>query len=89
MKDMKDDLKTAAGGVADLVGNRWTYQQIAAVFGVTERSVYALVDQHKIPFIKVMNRRYVSPDDIRNAVTRDQANAPPRGPGRPAGRKAA
>jgi hypothetical protein len=83
------DSKTTAGGLADLVGNRLTYAQIAAAFEVTERAVYMLVDQYKIPFIKVMNRRYVSPDDIRNAVTRVQANTPPRGPGRPAGRKAA
>jgi hypothetical protein len=46
-----------------------------------------LVDRYKIPYIKMLNRRYVDPADIHTALLRDQANVPPRRAGRP--RKAA
>jgi len=70
-------------GLAELIGNRWNYQQIAAAFGCTERAVYMLIDRYKIPYIRVLARRYVEPKAIREALLHDQANTPARGRGRP------
>jgi hypothetical protein len=67
----------------ELIGNRWNYQQIAAALGCTERAIYMLVDRYSIPYIRVLNRRYVEPKAIREALLRDQINTPPRGRGRP------
>jgi hypothetical protein len=72
---------------ASVIGNRQTYEQIAAALGSSERAIYMLVDRYKIPYIKMLNRRYVDPADIHTALLRDQANVPPRRAGRP--RKAA
>jgi hypothetical protein len=69
--------------LAELIGNRWSYQQVAAALNCTERAVYSLIIRYRIPYIKVLNKRYVEPSAIREAVLRDQANTPPRGRGRP------
>ncbi len=69
--------------LAELIGNRWNYQQIAAALGCTERAIYMLIDKYSIPYVRVLNRRYVEPSAIRTALLRDQANAPARGRGRP------
>jgi excisionase family DNA binding protein len=76
-----------AADLVDLIGPRLTFKQIAAALGCTERAIYNLVDEHKIPFIRVLSVRYVDPADFRSALTRAQNNAPARGRGRP--RKAA
>ncbi len=68
---------------ADLVGNLWTFGEIAAALGCTERSVYNLVDRMRVPFVRVLDKRMVSPADFRAALAKHQANAAPRGPGRP------
>jgi hypothetical protein len=68
---------------ASLIGNRQPFQQIAEAIGCSERAIYMLVDRYRIPYIKVLNRRYVDPADIHKAALRDQANSPPRGRGRP------
>jgi excisionase family DNA binding protein len=69
--------------LAELIGNRWTYQQIAAALGCTERAIYMLVDKHRIPYVRVLSRRYVDPKAVRAALLRDQANTPACGRGRP------
>jgi hypothetical protein len=69
--------------LTEIVGNRRTIQQIAAALRCTERSVYNLIDRHKIPFIKILDQRYVEPKDIRTAVLKEQQNVPARGRGRP------
>ena len=68
---------------AEIVGSRWTFQQVAAALGCTERSVYALVAELQIPFVRVLNKRFVDPSDIRAAIERRRVNAPARTPGRP------
>ena len=73
----------ASAALAELIGARWSYSQIAAALGCTERAVYILVDRYRIPYIIVLNRRYVEPSAIREALLRDQVNAAPRGRGRP------
>lgn len=70
-------------GLAELIGPRWNYQQIAAALGCTERAVYQLIDKYHIPFVKILNRRYVEPAAIREAILRAQTSAAPRGRGRP------
>lgn len=73
---------------ADLLGrDMWTYGEIAAALGCTERSVYNLVDQLRIPYVRVLSKRLVNPADFRAALAKQRANAAPRGRGRP--RKAA
>jgi hypothetical protein len=72
---------------ATVIGNRQPYKQIAEALGCTERAVRMLVDRYRIPYIRVINIRHVDPADIHTALLRDQANVPPRRPGRP--RKAA
>ena len=69
--------------LAELVGDRRTLQQIATALGCTERAVYSLIDRHRIPYLRVLSKRYVDPKDIRDALLRDQSNAPTRGRGRP------
>jgi hypothetical protein len=73
--------------LTDLVGNKVTFQQIAAALGCSERSVYNVVNRLGIPFVRVLGKRLVDPADFRAALTKQQANAAPRGRGRP--RKAA
>ncbi len=68
---------------AELVGQRWTFQQVAAALGCTERSVYALVAELQIPFVRVLNKRFVDPGDIRAAIERRRLNTPPSRRGRP------
>jgi excisionase family DNA binding protein len=73
--------------LSDLIGNRWSYQQIASALQCSERAVYMLIDKHRIPYVRVLSKRYVDPDAFRAALLSEQGNAPPRGRGRP--RKAA
>ena len=68
---------------AEIVGSRWTFQQVAAALGCTERSVYALVAELQIPFVRVLNKRFVDPGDIRAAIERRRLNTPPSRRGRP------
>ncbi len=68
---------------ADLVGNLWTFGEIAAALGCTERSIYNLVDQFRIPYVRVVGKRLVNPSDVRAALAKQQHNAPARGRGRP------
>ena len=68
---------------AEIVGQRWTFPQVAAALGCTERSVYSLVAELKIPFVRVLNKRFVDPGDIRAAIERRRVNAAPRTRGRP------
>jgi excisionase family DNA binding protein len=68
---------------ASLIGNRHSYQQIAEALRCTERAVYMLVDRCRIPYIRVLGKRYVDSNDILQALLRDQANSPPRSRGRP------
>ncbi len=77
----------APPGLADLVGDLWTYQQLAAALGCSERSIYNLIDQLHIPYVRVLGKRLVKPADFRTALAKQQANTAPRGRGRP--RKAA
>ncbi len=73
--------------LTDLVGDLWTYQQLAAALGCSERSIYNLIDQLRIPYVRVLGKRLVKPADFRAALAKQQANTAPRGRGRP--RKAA
>ncbi len=82
-----DPESSPSNDLVKLIGDRWDYRRIAAALHCTERSVYTLVDRHRIPYIRVLNTRYVDPDQVREALLREQANIPPRGRGRP--RKAA
>lgn len=69
---------------ADLLGrDLWTYGEIAAALGCTERSIYNLVDQLRIPYVRVLGKRLVNPADFRAALTKQQMNTAPRGRGRP------
>jgi len=68
---------------AELVGNRRTFREIAEALGCTERSIYTLVDKHHIPYVRLLNKRFADPADIRNAILRDQSNTPARSRGRP------
>ena len=70
-----------------VIGPRKRFEEIAEAMGCSGRAIYLLVDKFRIPYIKVLNRRYVDPSDIQKALMRDEANTPARGPGRP--RKAA
>jgi excisionase family DNA binding protein len=69
--------------LAELIGNRRTYKQLAAALNCSERAVYLLVDKHKIPFIRVLNKRYIDPADFRHALIENQSNTSARGRGRP------
>ena len=73
----------APPGFTDLVGDLWTYQQLAAALGCSERSVYNLIDQLRIPYVRVVGKRLVNPAAFRAALAKQQANAAPRGRGRP------
>ena len=66
-----------------IVGTRASIPQLARALGVTERTIYNLIDQYRIEYVKVCNQRLVEPAAIRAAVLRDQANTPARRPGRP------
>jgi hypothetical protein len=70
-------------GLTELVGNKLTFQQIAAALGCSERSVYNVVDQFRIPYVRVLGKRLVDPADFRAALAKQQANTAPRGRGRP------
>jgi hypothetical protein len=67
----------------DLIGNRKTTEEIAAAIDGTTRSVYNLVEKFKIPFIRVLNKRYYKPEDFAAALTRQEHNVSPRRRGRP------
>lgn len=69
--------------LAKIIGSRITIEQTAAALRCTPKSVYNLIDRHKIPFIKILDKRFIEPADIRTAVLKDQQNAPARGRGRP------
>jgi hypothetical protein len=76
-----------SNNLADLVGDLWNYQQLAAALGCSERSVYNLMEQMRVPYVRVLGKRLVNPADFRAALARQQANTSSRGRGRP--RKAA
>ncbi len=40
---------TTPPALAELIGNRWNYQQIAAALGCTERAIYMLIDKVQHP----------------------------------------
>jgi hypothetical protein len=65
---------------AELIGDRVTIEQIAAALGRTTRSIYNLIDRHRIPYVRVLNVRYLKLDDVRRALVGDPA---PRHRGRP------
>jgi excisionase family DNA binding protein len=73
---------------AQIVGNNVSIPNLARALNVTDRSIYNLIAKYRIPFVKVCNQRLLEPADFKAAVLRDQANAPPRRPGRPRTRKA-
>jgi hypothetical protein len=64
-------------GLTELVGNRLTFQQIAAALGCSERSVYNVVGQLHIPYTRLLGKRLVDPADFRAALQRQQAKTPP------------
>ena len=66
-----------------VMGNRQPYEQIAKAMNCTPRAIYLLVDRYKIPYIQILNRRYVDVADIQKAIVRQQANSPRRSRGRP------
>lgn len=66
-----------------IVGTKVPIPQLALALSVSERSIYNLIDRHRIPFVKLLNKRLVEPADIKSAMLRDQSNAPQRGRGRP------
>ena len=85
MSDSLDIMPATAPALplSELIGNRRPLQQIAAALKCTERSVYNLVDRYRIPYVRVLNKRYLDPKDVRDALLRDQGNAPVRRRGRP------
>jgi hypothetical protein len=66
-----------------LIGKRVTYQQLAAALRCSERSIYNVVEKLKVPYVSVLGRRHVDPDDFRAALEKRQANTTPRTRGRP------
>jgi hypothetical protein len=79
------DTETAAIR-AKLIGDKMTIAQLAAAFGVTDRAVYNAIEEHRVPFVKIFNVRYLEPSELRQALVKG-SNSPARGRGRP--RKAA
>ena len=73
---------------AAVIGPRRPYEEIAQALGCSVRAVYLLVDRYRIPYIRVLNRRYLDPADIQAAAVRGEVNAEARGRGRPKTRKA-
>ena len=63
------DTETAAIR-AKMIGDKMTIAQLAAAFGVTDRAVYNAIEEHRIPFVKIFNVRYLEPNDLRLALVR-------------------
>ena len=70
---------------AALLGDRVDLETLARAFGCTTRTIYALTDRFRLPFVKVSGRRYFSATDVRAALDRAAASrdTTPRKPGRP------
>lgn len=89
MRQADEMVQRPALTLAELVGARRTFREIAIAANKTERWVYRFVDEQRIPYIRLGGTRYVDPADVTAALLRERDNAaePPRGRGRP--RKAA
>jgi len=66
-----------------ILGERVGLNDLAAALGITRRSVYDLIERHKIPYIRVLNRRYFNPAEVRRALESDVIHAQSRPRGRP------
>jgi hypothetical protein len=76
-----------------LLGNRRNIKQLAVELNPAdppcERSVYNLLDELDVPYVKVLNVRWYDPDVVRAAILAREVNRQRPKRGRPAGRKAA
>jgi hypothetical protein len=76
-----------------LLGNRLNIEQLAVVLNPAdppcERSVYNLLDDLGVPYVKVLNVRWYDPDVVRAAILAREVSWHPPKRGRPARRKAA
>ena len=74
-----------------LLGNRLNIGQLAVVLNPAdppcERSVYNLLDQLNVPYVKALNIRWYDPDVVRDAILAREVSRQPPKRGRP--RKAA
>ena len=71
-----------------LLGDRVDLETLAKALNCTTRTIYALTERFRLPFVKIAGRRFFSATDVREALDRaSRRDSTPRTPGRP--RKAA
>jgi hypothetical protein len=80
-------------GVAELrerlLGKYRPAEEIFAALGLSERSGYRLLARLRTPWTRVGRRRHFDVDFIQQAMAQEAEGgcAPPRGPGRPRGKR--
>ena len=72
-----------------IIGTRKTPAEIALAFGCCERAIWNVIEQHNVPYIKFLGRRYADPKDVAAALLTREVRRQPRRAGRPANQRAA
>ena len=83
---MIDEIASATSDAARsaLLGDRVDLETLARAFNCTTRTIYALTERFRLPFVKIAGRRFFSATDVREALDRaSRRDSPPRTPGRP------
>ena len=57
-----------------------TYRQAAKVLGVTERTIWTLVDHGALPVVRFGRSVRIDPSDLRGFIERAKGNGTGRGP---------